>query len=83
MGRTRGERGRAGICRASGSEWHAARLLGGTLAAMCRKEGPRQAEFAPVEDLGAYLRCPDCRSALRRDPDGHLRCSACGYEVGE
>lgn len=60
------------------SEWRAARLLGGTLAAMCRKEGtPREtAGFEPFERL---LRCPDCGAGLGRDASETLACAGCGY----
>ena len=56
-----------------------ARLLGGTLAAMCRKAGPAP---TPADDdrFETLLRCPDChaRPARRRRRDTPLRC-ACGY----
>src|ERR1051326_2373630 len=65
----------------SGSEWHPARLLGGTLAAMSRKEGRPPPAFEAIEHLDAYLRCPDCHAGLRRDSGGALHCSACGYEA--
>ncbi len=62
-----------------GSEWKAARLLGGTLAAILKKAGtpplPR-----PFENFEAFLRCPDCKGALHRDANETLRC-ACGYEA--
>jgi hypothetical protein len=42
-----------------GSDWVPARLLGGTLAAFCRKAGtpPEQKPMAAFE---TFLRCPDC-----------------------
>ena len=60
------------------SEWRAARLLGGTLAAVCRKAGkpietPKPGNF---EDL---LRCPDCHSTLVRDEHESLHCIRCAY----
>jgi ubiquinone/menaquinone biosynthesis C-methylase UbiE len=63
-----------------GSEWQAARWLGGTLAAVCRKAGeaPPAKPFAAFETL---LRCPDCRGSLARDSSGTLRCAPCGYEA--
>jgi len=64
------------------SEWRAARLLGGTLAAFCRKAGgPAQQAAAPgrLEDC---LQCPDCAGALQRDEAGTLRCD-CGFEAAE
>jgi hypothetical protein len=59
------------------SVWRAARLLGGTMAAVCRKEGAsRDKSFEPFESL---LRCPDCRAALARDARETLRCTSCTY----
>jgi SAM-dependent methyltransferase/uncharacterized protein YbaR (Trm112 family) len=61
-----------------GSVWRAARLLGGTLAAVCRKEG----EAPPPPSLDRFerlLRCPDCRGDLARDAGQTLVCAACGY----
>jgi ubiquinone/menaquinone biosynthesis C-methylase UbiE len=62
------------------STWRAARLLGGTLAAACRKEGT--AVFPPEvgERFEKFLLCPDCRGELTRDEHDTLRC-ACGYEA--
>jgi SAM-dependent methyltransferase len=59
----------------------AARWLGGTLSAFCRKEGAG----APSKWDGRFeelLRCPDCHAALRRDAatDG-LHCTQCSYDA--
>ena len=63
-----------------GSEWLAARLLGGTLAAVCRKAGtPAGAAGVSLDRFESYLRCPDCSSALRRDGADTLACTACSY----
>jgi len=63
------------------SVWRAGRLLGGTFAAVCRKEGQ---PAAPPEDweqrFEMLLRCPDCRSPLCRTADETLVCS-CGYRA--
>ena len=60
------------------SEWRAARLLGGTVAAACRKAG--QPEPAPPFDrFETLLRCPDCHGAFARDAAGTLTCGSCGY----
>lgn len=60
-----------------GSEWRAARLLGGTLAAVCRKGGdPRAVPFDRFENL---LQCPDCGGTLERTPAEALRCVGCSY----
>ncbi|HEY4359673.1 MAG TPA: class I SAM-dependent methyltransferase [Bryobacteraceae bacterium] len=62
------------------SEWRAARLLGGTLAAVCRKAGTpvETAKFDKFEDL---LRCPDCHSSLVRDAHESLHCIRCPYQA--
>ena len=62
-----------------GSEWRAARLLGGTLAAVCRKAGQRGPERS-LDRFENLLRCPNCRGSLVRDEAETLRCS-CGYEA--
>lgn len=61
-----------------GSVWRAARLLGGTLSAVCRKAGESTAapENASFEQ---YLRCPDCSGDLTLAADAGLVCSACSY----
>lgn len=61
------------------TDWQTARLLGGTLAAMCKKEGtagPRR----PVDRFEEFLRCPDCHRGLTRDASEALSC-ACGYRA--
>jgi ubiquinone/menaquinone biosynthesis C-methylase UbiE len=64
-----------------GSDWRAARLLGGTLAAVCRKGGEvAQVKFDETE-FQALLRCPDCLGPLRRDADDTLRCAGCDYRA--
>jgi SAM-dependent methyltransferase len=60
-----------------GSDWVPARLLGGTLAAFCRKAG--ESPMRPFERFEDLLCCPDCRAPLRRDSDDHLHCTACSY----
>lgn len=63
------------------SAWRAARLLGGTLAAVCRKRGaisPVPFEAARFE---RQLRCPDCRQPLDRDTTDTLGCVSCHYEA--
>jgi len=60
------------------SEWRAARLLGGTLAAVCRKAGtPGPARS--LDDFETFLRCPNCHAALDRDSSDVLRCTQCDY----
>jgi hypothetical protein len=61
------------------SQWRAARLLGGTLAAVCRKEGDAPPPpFTRFEDL---LRCPDCAGPLFRAADETLACRGCPYQA--
>lgn len=66
-----------------GSDWVPARLLGGTLAAFCRKAGEAvrpKVDAPPLEaNFEALLRCPDCRGGLERLTDESLRCKQCGY----
>jgi ubiquinone/menaquinone biosynthesis C-methylase UbiE len=65
---------------AAASELRAARWLGGTLAAVCKKSG---ASLAPrsLENVEAFLRCPDCHASLMRDASDTLLCSSCGYHA--
>ncbi|HSW50065.1 MAG TPA: hypothetical protein VLH09_07820, partial [Bryobacteraceae bacterium] len=62
------------------SAWKAARLLGGTLSALCRKEGTPPAQAPALERFETLLRCPDCHGALVRDEAETLGC-ACGYRA--
>lgn len=64
-----------------GSEWRAARLMGGTLAALCRKAGEAPPPTYNPAHFESILRCPDCSSSLARDAEQTLRCSHCGYEA--
>jgi ubiquinone/menaquinone biosynthesis C-methylase UbiE len=52
----------------------AARFLGGTIAALCRKPGELPASL-PLEQA---LACPDCMAPLPWDRE-QLRCAACGF----
>lgn len=63
------------------SQWRAARLLGGTLAAVCRKAGPPAGVHFEASEFQALLRCPDCHSALTRDAQDVLACSRCSYRA--
>ena len=67
------------VKRAALNEWRAARLLGGTLAAMCKKAGARQPP-ARLDRFETLLRCPDCHGDLARDAADTLVC-ACGYRA--
>jgi ubiquinone/menaquinone biosynthesis C-methylase UbiE len=67
------------VKRAAGNDWRAARLLGGTLAAMCKKAGESKA----LPGLGQFenlLRCPDCHGRLTRGGEDRLECG-CGYRA--
>jgi hypothetical protein len=63
------------------SQWRAARLLGGTLAAVCRKAGGDVPAAFDASQFQAQLRCPDCHSTLARDAADTLRCAKCGYQA--
>ena len=67
------------------SHWVPARLLGGTIAAMCRKAGSAQENEGspgPLETgFEKLLQCPDCRSAIILDEAGRICCGACGYSA--
>jgi ubiquinone/menaquinone biosynthesis C-methylase UbiE len=62
-----------------GSVWRAARLLGGTLAAFCRKGGEPAETAASMAQFETLLRCPDCHADMWRSGDGTLRCTSCQY----
>jgi ubiquinone/menaquinone biosynthesis C-methylase UbiE len=63
------------------SEWRAARLLGGTLAAFCKKEGEAPAAAPMMDRFASYLRCPDCKGGLEQDASDTLRCTSCSYSA--
>jgi hypothetical protein len=62
-----------------GSDWVPARLLGGTVAAFCKKDGNSPSAAAPFERYEDLMRCPDCTGSLGRDAANTLHCNACGY----
>lgn len=62
-------------------DWRAARWLGGTLAAVCRKAGdPAPVSFDP-DRFEAQLRCPDCHGPLRLGFLDALECTRCDYRA--
>ena len=61
------------------SDWRAARLLGGTLAAACRKAGVATDILASASPIETLLCCPDDGVDLRLEDGGTLRCQRCGY----
>ncbi len=67
------------------SPWRAARLLGGTLAALCRKADSPQTGESPApfnpSNFAAILRCPDCGADLAFDSKHALACAACSYRA--
>ncbi|MCU1236709.1 MAG: Methyltransferase type 11 [Candidatus Solibacter sp.] len=67
------------VKRVAGNDWRAARLLGGTLAAMCKKAGESKG-LPPMAHFETLLRCPDCHGALLRDAADTLVCG-CGYRA--
>lgn len=68
------------VKRAALSNWRAARWLGGTLAAVCRKAGAP--EPRPALHWSERLRCPDCHASLALS-DAALRCTGCPYTATE
>jgi ubiquinone/menaquinone biosynthesis C-methylase UbiE len=64
-----------------GSDWVPARLLGGTLAAICRKAGQPQPAEPDMAHFETMLRCPDCHGELARDASDTLTCAKCGYSA--
>lgn len=64
-----------------GSDWVPARLLGGTLAAFCKKAGTPPPEQKSMAAFESFLRCPDCSRDLARDARETLVCRNCGYEA--
>ncbi len=70
--------GERAVKRSLGSEWRAARLLGGTLTAVCRKAGSRAPERA-FQNFEVFLRCPGCHAAMDRENSEALVCSRCDY----
>lgn len=63
-----------------GSVWRAAKLLGGTIAAVCRKAG--EPVLPSMERFETLLRCPDCLGDLHlEEADSVLICSSCGYRA--
>jgi len=69
------------IVRNAASQWAGARLLGGTLAAVCRKAGDSPAAPLFMNQFERYLRCPDCHAALARQGDETLACAGCSYRA--
>ena len=67
------------VRRAVRDDRRAALLLGGTLAALCRKAGSGPPLSSPAR-FETLLRCPDCRGDLTRDAADTLLC-ACGYRA--
>jgi ubiquinone/menaquinone biosynthesis C-methylase UbiE len=68
------------VKQAAVSEWRAARLLGGTLAAVLKKAGTPPEE-KPFDQFEILLRCPDCHATLVRNADDALTCSKCSYRA--
>jgi len=62
------------------SDWLPAKLLGGTLAAVCRKAG-EAGPASSMERFENFLHCPDCRDSLTRNAEETLLCAACGYQA--
>lgn len=63
------------------SEWRAAHLLGGTLAAVCRLGGEAPRVPFDASEFETQLRCPDCHGSLTRDSGDTLHCTRCDYQA--
>ena len=63
------------------SVWRAARLLGGTLAAVCRKQGEPDERDGSLEEFHRFLRCPDCGGPMDGDAGDAVRCVRCGLSA--
>ncbi len=63
------------------SVWRAARLLGGTLAAVCRKAGAPGEWDGSLENFQRFLHCPDCGGPVDRDPGDAVVCARCGFSA--
>ena len=61
-----------------GSDWVPARLLGGTLAAVCKKNGADR-PVDPNAPFESRLQCPDCGGKFQLDAGQTLVCQACEY----
>src|SRR5215472_776541 len=57
----------------------AARWLGGTLAAICRKTGGQAPVHFDPDRFESQLRCPDCHQPVQRDSQDALECTHCDY----
>jgi len=64
-----------------GSDWVPSRLLGGTLAAFCRKAGSASESPVSMSRFESLIRCPDCMRSLERTAGDTLVCSGCGYQA--
>jgi hypothetical protein len=63
--------------------WRSARLLGGTLTAVCRKEGSAGITDFSADRFEAVLRCPDCAGDFQRGEEDALECPGCGFRAAE
>ncbi len=61
------------------SDWTGARLLGGTLAAICKKGGDTVIPAYDPEHFERSLRCPDCAKPVTRSSQDSIVCEACGF----
>ena len=66
---------------AAGENSRAARWLGGTLAAVCRKAGDQAPVPFDPDHFEIQLRCPDCHHPIQLDFLDALECAQCGYRA--
>ncbi|MCU1339895.1 MAG: Methyltransferase type 11 [Bryobacterales bacterium] len=73
------------IVKRAASELRAARWLGGTLAAVCKKKGSTGSSAglrpAGLTNFERFLRCPDCHASLSNDAGDNLLCGSCEYRA--
>ena len=65
----------------AGGRERQARLLGGTLAAFCKKAGTPQSPLKSIAQFAQFLQCPDCGGNLAQETDAALICSNCEYRA--
>ncbi|HEY3739339.1 MAG TPA: class I SAM-dependent methyltransferase [Bryobacteraceae bacterium] len=63
------------------SDWTGARLLGGTLAAICKKGGDKVIPSFDPEHFERALKCPDCGNRVSRTADDAIVCANCKFDT--
>jgi ubiquinone/menaquinone biosynthesis C-methylase UbiE len=63
------------------SDWTGARLLGGTLAAICKKGGTKVVPPFDPQRFELSLKCPDCGQPVTRTVHDSIACMACAFNA--